>query len=254
MAGPVASRVTMGRCGTTRKGIRRHANAVAALGRTGHRSRRARVSPELGVGLCRIAAPGNTASSRADHLIAKVSVSVNDFKTGLTVQIDNAPWRVVEHMHVKPGKGAAFVRSKLKNVISGNVLDKTFRAGEKVEVAQVEKSVKQFTYMDGDQFVFMDMESYDEIRLSKDSWSKYLKEGMEVDLLEWNGQVIGVELPRTVSLLITETDPGVRGNTVSGGSKPATLETGAVVTIPLFVQQGEVITVDTVTGEYKGRG
>ena len=183
------------------------------------------------------------------------AISVNDFKTGLTIEMDKAPWRVVEFLHVKPGKGAAFVRAKLKNVITGNTLEKTFRAGEKVEAANVERSVKQFTYMDGEQYVFMDMTSYEETRLEKDeSWSIYLKEGMEANVLEWEGKVIGVELPRTVSLEIVEADPGVKGDRKdSGGSKPATLETGHVINVPLFVQQGTTIVVDTVTGEYIGK-
>jgi len=183
------------------------------------------------------------------------AISVNEFKTGLTIEIDKAPWRVVEFLHVKPGKGAAFVRSKLKNVITGNTVEKTFRAGEKVELAQMEKSTKQFTYMDGDQYVFMDMTSYEEIRLEKDdTWAKFLKEGMEAGVLEWEGKVIGVELPRTVSLQVTQTDTGDKGNTKSGGGdKPATLETGHVVTVPLFVQEGENVIVDTVTGKYMSR-
>jgi translation elongation factor P len=183
------------------------------------------------------------------------AISVNDFKNGLTIEMDKAPWRVVEFLHVKPGKGAAFVRAKLKNVITGNTLDKTFRAGEKVEQASVEKSIKQFTYMEGDQYVFMDMTTYEETRLAKDdSWAKYMKEGMEAGVLEWEGKVIGVDLPRTVPLKVERADPGVKGNTKdSGGSKPATLETGAVVTVPLFIQEGEVIIIDTVTGEYISR-
>eukprot|EP00213_Chloropicon_mariensis_P000538 CAMPEP_0197471872 /NCGR_PEP_ID=MMETSP1309-20131121/2893_1 /TAXON_ID=464262 /ORGANISM="Genus nov. species nov., Strain RCC998" /LENGTH=195 /DNA_ID=CAMNT_0043009923 /DNA_START=45 /DNA_END=629 /DNA_ORIENTATION=+ len=158
------------------------------------------------------------------------AISVNDFKTGLTIEMDNAPWRVQEFLHVKPGKGAAFVRAKLKNVITGNVLEKTFRAGEKVESAQMEKATMQFTYMDGEQYVFMDMETYEETRLERDdSWAKFLKEGMEAGVLEWQGKVIGVELPRTVTLEVTQSDPGVKGNTKSGGGdKPATLETGHI--------------------------
>ena len=160
------------------------------------------------------------------------------------------------HTHtVKPGKGAAFVRAKLKNVITGNVLEKTFRAGEKVESAQMEKATMQFTYMDGEQYVFMDMETYEETRLERDdSWAKFLKEGMEAGVLEWQGKVIGVELPRTVTLEVTQSDPGVKGNTKSGGGdKPATLETGHIITVPLFIEEGEMVLVDTVTGEYAGR-
>ncbi|UPR03254.1 elongation factor P [Chloropicon primus] len=199
--------------------------------------------------------PACRLAREARRNVAVCAISVNEFKTGLTIEIDKAPWRVVEFLHVKPGKGAAFVRSKLKNVITGNTVEKTFRAGEKVELAQMEKSTKQFTYMDGDQYVFMDMTSYEEIRLEKDdTWAKFLKEGMEAGVLEWEGKVIGVELPRTVSLQVTQTDTGDKGNTKSGGGdKPATLETGHVVTVPLFVQEGENVIVDTVTGKYMSR-
>ena len=183
------------------------------------------------------------------------AVSVNDFKTGLTIEMDNAPWRVIEFLHVKPGKGAAFVRSKLKNLMTGNTLDKTFRAGEKVDAANLERSIKQFTYMDGEQYVFMDMTSYEETRLDRDdSWANFLKEGMEANVLEWRGKVIGVELPRQISLEVTDTEPGVKGDTKKGGgSKSATLETGATVLVPLFIQSAEKINIDTVTGEYMSR-
>lgn len=157
-------------------------------------------------------------------------------------------------MHVKPGKGAAFVRSKLKNFITGNTVDRTWRAGESVEVANVDKKESQFTYADGDEYVFMDMSTYEETRVKYDeAWAKYMKEGMEVSVLVWNGNVISVDVPNTVELAVTETDPGVKGNTAQGGSKPATLETGAVVQVPLFIQQGETIKVDTRTDTYLSR-
>lgn len=159
-----------------------------------------------------------------------------------------------EFLHVKPGKGAAFVRSKLKNFITGNTVDRTWRAGESVEIASVDKKESQFTYADGEEYVFMDMSTYEETRVKKDeSWAKYMKEGMDVSVLVWNGNVISVDVPNTVELEVTETDPGVKGNTAQGGSKPATLETGAVVQVPLFIQQGEKIKVDTRTDTYLSR-
>lgn len=161
---------------------------------------------------------------------------------------------ITEFLHVKPGKGAAFVRSKLKNFITGNTVDRTWRAGESVEIANVDKKESQFTYADGDEYVFMDMSTYEETRVKYDeAWAKYMKEGMDVSVLVWNGNVISVDVPNTVELMITETDPGVKGNTAQGGSKPATLETGAVVQVPLFIQQGETIKVDTRTDTYLSR-
>lgn len=138
----------------------------------------------------------------------------------------------VEFLHVKPGKGAAFVRSKLKNFLTGNTVERTWRAGESVELANVDKRESQFTYAEGEEYVFMDMSTYEETRIPKDeSWAKYLKEGMDVSVLLWDGKVISVDLPNTVELEIVETDPGVKGNTAQGGSKPATLETGAVIQV-----------------------
>jgi len=186
--------------------------------------------------------------------IAAAQVSSNDFKTGMSIEMDGQPYKVVEFLHVKPGKGAAFVRSKIKNLLTGNSVEKTWRAGETVELAQVETKEAQFTYQEGDDYVFMDMGTYEEVRIAEDpEWSKYLKEGMDVQVMEWNGKVINVDLPNTVELEIVETDPGVKGNTAQGGSKPATLETGAVVQVPLFIQQGEKIKVDTRSHEYLSR-
>lgn len=192
--------------------------------------------------------------SRGMLQVMNGTVSSNDFKTGLTVEIDGAPYKVVEFMHVKPGKGAAFVRSKLKNVRTGNVVDKTFRAGETLQTADVIGRDVQFTYVEGDDYVFMDMETYEETRLAKnDAWAKYLKEGATVRVVFYNGEVIGVEPPAQVELLVTYAEPGVKGNTASGGSKPATLETGAVITVPLFIETGELIKVDTRTDSYLSR-
>ncbi|CAK9868259.1 unnamed protein product [Sphagnum jensenii] len=184
------------------------------------------------------------------------AISSNDFRGGTNIVLDGAPWRVQEFLHVKPGKGAAFVRTKLRNYISGNTVERTFRAGEQVDEAQIVKDVKQHTYVDGDQYVFMDMVTFEETRLDlKDlgDRSKWLKEGMECNVLTWNGRVIDVDLPITVIVKVVETDPGLKGDTAQGGSKPATVETGAVVSVPLFVNIGDSIQVDTRTGSYMNR-
>eukprot|EP00891_Asterochloris_glomerata_P001640 jgi/Astpho2/1640/fgenesh1_pm.00030_%23_4_t len=180
----------------------------------------------------------------------------NDFRPGVTIEMDGAPWRVQEFLHVKPGKGAAFVRSKLKNYLTGNTVEKTFRAGESVESALVERSPTQFTYADGEDYVFMNMETYEETRLRKDdSWAKYMVEGMDVSLLTWNGKVISVDPPPVVELEVVQSDPGAKGNTASGGgSKPATLSSGAEIMVPLFISEGTKVKVDTRTNTYAGRG
>ncbi|MEM9976181.1 MAG: elongation factor P [Cyanobacteria bacterium P01_D01_bin.2] len=183
-------------------------------------------------------------------------ISSNDFRTGTSIEIDGSVWRVVEFLHVKPGKGAAFVRTKLKNVQSGSVVDRTFRAGETLPQAILEKSVMQYTYRDGEQYVFMNMETYDETQLSAEQIGaqvKYLKEEMEVTVLQWNDQVLEVDLPNSVVLEVTETDPGVKGDTATGGTKPATVETGAQVMVPLFISIGERIKIDTRNDSYLGR-
>ena len=183
-------------------------------------------------------------------------ISSNDFRTGTSIELDGSVWRVVEFLHVKPGKGAAFVRTKLKNVQSGSVVERTFRAGETLPQAILEKRVMQHTYRDGEQYVFMDMETYDEAQLSADQIGtqvKYLKEEMEVTVLRWNGQVLEVDLPNSVVLEITETDPGVKGDTATGGTKPAIVETGAQVMVPLFISIGERIKIDTRNDSYLGR-
>ena len=183
-------------------------------------------------------------------------ISSNDFRTGTTIEIDGQVWRVVEFLHVKPGKGSAFVRTKLKSVQNGNVIEKTFRAGESVQQAILEKSNLQHTYVESGDYVFMNMTSFEETRLTSDQigqGSKYLKEGMEVNVVSWNGKVLEVELPISVTLEVTETDPGVKGDTASGGTKPAILETGAQVMVPLFISVGEMIKVDTRNDSYLGR-
>ena len=183
-------------------------------------------------------------------------ISSNDFRTGVTVELDGSVWRVVEFLHVKPGKGSAFVRTKLKNVQSGNTVEKTFRAGETVPQANLEKRAMQHTYKDGEEFVFMDMETYEETRLNSESLGdriNFLKEEMEVNVIFWDEKVLEIELPTSVVLEVTDTDPGVKGDTATGGTKPATVETGAQVMVPLFISIGEKIKVDTRDGSYLGR-
>ncbi|HHP7230650.1 MAG TPA: elongation factor P [Xenococcaceae cyanobacterium] len=183
-------------------------------------------------------------------------ISSNDFRTGVTIELDGSVWRVVEFLHVKPGKGSAFVRTKLKNAQTGSVVERTFRAGETVPQANLEKRTMQHTYKEGDDYVFMDMETYEETRLTPDQMgdrTKYVKEEMEVNVIFWNDQVLEVELPTSVILEVTDTDPGVKGDTATGGTKPATVETGAQVMVPLFISIGEKIKVDTRDGSYLGR-
>lgn len=183
-------------------------------------------------------------------------ISSNDFRTGTSIELDGSVWRVVEFLHVKPGKGSAFVRTKLKNVQTGSTVDRTFRAGETMPQAVLEKKTMQHTYKENDQYVFMDMETYEENRLSEAQIGegvKYIKEEMEVNVLMWNDQVLEVELPNSVTLEVTQTDPGVKGDTATGGTKPAIVETGAQVMVPLFIVQGEKIKVDTRNGSYLGR-
>jgi elongation factor P len=183
-------------------------------------------------------------------------ISVNDFKTGLTIEVDNGIWRVIDFQHVKPGKGAAFVRSKLRNLRTGAIQEKTFRAGEKVEKAQIDNRRMQYLYASGDQHVFMDNESYEQIELPAariDYELKFLKENMEVFIIMYQGEVLGVDLPNTVELEVTETEPGIKGDTASGGTKPATVETGLVVQVPFFVNQGDRLIINTTDGTYVSR-
>lgn len=183
-------------------------------------------------------------------------ISSNDFRPGVSIVLDGNVWRVVEFLHVKPGKGSAFVRTKLKNVQNGSVVERTFRAGETVPQATLEKSTMQHTYKEGDEYVFMDMETYEEGRLSAAQIGdrvKYLKEGMEANVIRWGDQVLEVELPNSVVLEVIETDPGVKGDTATGGTKPAKVETGATVMVPLFISQGERIKIDTRDDKYIGR-
>ena len=183
-------------------------------------------------------------------------ISVNDLKTGLTLEIDNGLWSVVEFLHVKPGKGAAFVRTKLKNVETGQVVEKTFRAGEKVARAMLDRRDMQYLYKEGTDFVMMDMESYEQLSITEAQIGegiKYLKENMNISVLLHGGKIIGIDLPTHVELEVTDTPPAEKGNTAQGGTKRAELETGAMVNVPFFVVNGDVIRVDTRTNEYLDR-
>jgi elongation factor P len=182
--------------------------------------------------------------------------TTNDLKNGITLNIDGQLWTVVDFQHVKPGKGGAFVRTKLKNVLSGKVVDRTFNAGVKVETASVDKREMQYLYREGEDFVFMDTQDYDQPRIPAatvgDAASYLLEEQMAVVAFN-NGVPLYVELPAAVELTITQTDPGVQGDRSTGGTKPATVETGAQIHVPLFITTGEKVKVDTRTGEYLGR-
>lgn len=183
-------------------------------------------------------------------------ISVNDFKTGLTIKVDGSIWQVMEFQHVKPGKGAAFVRSKLRNLRNGSIQEKTFRAGEKVERAHIETRKMQYLYTSGETYTFMDTETYEQIELPASQLEhelNFLIENMEVHIRTYNGETLGVQLPNTVQLKVVKTEPGIKGDTASGGSKPAELETGYVVQVPLFVNEGDTLIIDTTKGEYVSR-
>ena len=183
-------------------------------------------------------------------------ISVNDFKTGVTIEIEGNIWQVIEFQHVKPGKGAAFVRSKLRNLRNGNIQEKTFRAGERVSRAHIETKTMQYLYASGDTHAFMDTSTYEQIEMQTSQIEhelKFIKENMEVSLITYEGEIIGIDLPNNVELEVTETEPGLKGDTVSGGSKSATLETGLVVQVPLFINQGETLVISTSDGKYVSR-
>ena len=183
-------------------------------------------------------------------------ISAGDFKNGLTLEIDGNVVQIMEFQHVKPGKGAAFVRTKLKNVISGGIIEKTFRPTEKFPKAHIDRKDMQYLYRDGDLFNFMDVETYDQIALNEDVVGdslKFVKENEVVKICSHNGNVFSVEPPLFVELAITETEPGFKGDTAQGATKPATVETGAIVMVPLFVEQGDVLKIDTRSGEYLSR-
>jgi len=183
-------------------------------------------------------------------------ISTNDFRTGLTIELDGDVHQVVEFQHVKPGKGSAFVRSKLRNLRTGAVIERTFNAGEKVPRARVDKREVQYLYKDGTTYNFMDLETYDQMALTAEELGdavKYLKENMNIFVLSFQGKPMGVDLPNFVELAVVETSPGIKGDTASGGTKPATLETGHTVNVPFFINVGDVLQIDTRTGNYLKR-
>jgi len=184
-----------------------------------------------------------------------MQVSTAEFKKGLKIQLDGEPYSIVDFQHVKPGKGGAFVRTKLRHMKLGRVIDNTFRAGEKVELVDFDEKRMQYLYKD-DRYHFMDLDTYDQISLAPEEVGEardFLKENTEVEILFIDGNPVSVELPNFIELQIVKTDPGIRGDTATGGSKPATLETGAVIQVPLFLNEGAVVKVDTRSGEYLGR-
>ena len=183
-------------------------------------------------------------------------ISAGDFRNGITLEIEGNVVQILEFQHVKPGKGAAFVRTKLKNIISGGVIEKTFRPTEKFPAARIDRQEMQYLYSDGDLWHFMNTETYDQIALNSDDIGdslKFVKENDMVKVCSHNGKVFAVEPPMFVELEITDTEPGFKGDTATGATKPATVETGAIVYVPLFIEQGEVIKIDTRTGEYLSR-
>ncbi len=180
-------------------------------------------------------------------------ISTNDFRTGTTVEIDGDAWQVVEFQHVKPGKGAAFVRAKMRNLCTGAVVERTFNAAERLPKATVERKEMQYLYEADGAYVFMDNETYDQIELSKEQLGNainFLKENMDCKVTSFNNRILGVELPNTVELTVVETEPGIKGDTATGGSKNATMDTGYVVKVPLFINEGDVLRIDTRTGDY----
>ena len=183
-------------------------------------------------------------------------ISAGDFRNGITIEYENSIYQIIEFQHVKPGKGAAFVRTKLKNIISGGVVEKTFRPTEKCPQARIDRKDMQYLYEDGDLYYFMDTESYDQVGLNADKVGdslKFVKENEMVKVCSHNGNVFAVEAPLFVELEIIDTEPGFKGDTATGATKPATVETGATVSVPLFVNQHDVIKIDTRTGEYLSR-
>ena len=183
-------------------------------------------------------------------------ISVNDFKTGVTVIIDDQAYQVIDFLHVKPGKGAAFVRAKLKNVQTGATVEKTFRGGEKLPRAHLDKREMQYLYNDGEGYIFMDNETYEQTSITAEQIGdgiKWLLENMSIQVLVFQENIIGLEMPNFVELRVVETEPGIKGDTATGVTKNATLETGAVVQVPLFVEASDMLRIDTRTGEYMER-
>ncbi|HLQ74764.1 MAG TPA: elongation factor P [Alloiococcus sp.] len=183
-------------------------------------------------------------------------ISTNEFKNGMTIQFDGGLWKIIEFQHVKPGKGQAFVRSKLKNLRTGAMQENTFKAGEKVEQAMIESKPMQYLYDNGGMYTFMNTETYEQIEVAEDIIEeelRFLKENMEVEMTFFESEIIGLTLPNKVELEVTETTPNISGDTQGGGSKPATLETGAVITVPLFINKGDVLVINTADGSYSSR-
>lgn len=183
-------------------------------------------------------------------------INVNDFRTGVTIELEGVPYQVVEFQHVKPGKGAAFVRAKLKNLQTGGTVERTFRGGEKVSKAHLDRRSMQYLYNDGDGYVFMDIENYEQTTITKEQIGdgiKWLLENMEIQVLMFQNRIIGLELPNFVELEVVDTEPGIKGDTATGATKNATLETGAVIQVPLFVNTGDRVRVDTRTSQYMER-
>ena len=183
-------------------------------------------------------------------------LSTTDFKRGLKIEIEGVPYEITEFLHVKPGKGGAFVRSKLRNLLNGRIIEQTFRSGEKFEKPDMENKVMQFLYREGDQFAFMDLDSYEQVSVPAEQFGEqggYLKDGQEIKVLLYNGGIIELDLPASVILLVTETEPAVKGDTVSNVTKAATVETGISIQVPLFISTGDSIKVDTRNGNYINR-
>ena len=183
-------------------------------------------------------------------------VTAGDFKNGITIEYENGIWQIIEFQHVKPGKGAAFVRTKLKNIISGGVIENSFRPTEKFEEARIDRVNMQYLYNDGDLYYFMDPETFEQISLTADQIGdslKFVKENEVVKICSHKGNVFSVEAPLFVELAVTATEPGFKGNTATGATKPATVETGAQIAVPLFVNEGDIVKIDTRTGEYLSR-
>jgi len=183
-------------------------------------------------------------------------ISTNDFRTGLTIDLDGDAYQVIDFQHVKPGKGSPFVRSKLRNIRTGAIIERTFNAGEKLPRAHVERREVQYLYKDSESYYFMDMESFDQIPLTEEKLGdavKYLKENITIHIVMYQERPIGVDLPNYVDLEVIETSPGIKGDTATGGSKPATLETGYIVNVPLFINVGDVLQIDTRSGLYLKR-
>jgi len=184
------------------------------------------------------------------------TVDTSQFKNGLKIELDGQPFTMVYFQHVKPGKGGAFVRTKVKSLLNGRVLERTFRSGEKVDEADVEEKTMQYLYNEGEDMIFMDTTSYEQTPLTRESLGdqvNFMMENMEVDVLFWRGKPINVQLPNYITARVTKSDPGIKGDTSSGATKPATIESGATLNVPLFIKEGDMIRVDTRTGEYSER-